>query len=566
MNIGELVADKEIRYISGVNMYSKRMYTTCSEEELLRLIQTDINGEIGAIPPLWVDLVYYFSKSEPENLFNRDIQDLVYQKLIDMYNSKPNEFIIGLLSGLKYWFQGVRSYLEISNIIREIEPIDQLPEVKTRLYRIPIYTQILESILSNLFRSLRDIIGAFLEKDYSNQINLGNFKDVLSAKGFENLFRFVDIDVRNAISHGRVIVSPWDVLFIYTSGKTKQEREKTWTVRDIFGETAYALLGAGKPHFDDFIEGSFDDAGGIIVGFFRFFCKHPEVIVKNLEHIQSDEYLSREYLCRFFSFPECVCTSIDTGITGSSQLNLHFFVSESDHDQLAQHALEAAIIASGWISNYQRYMVCYRHLRMPPGTIRFNKNELDAILNNQILPEDVMKEVRSRGDFMLLFKANDEEIDLEAVKRFRYPLIDGDKWKLREVGDVSNEENKRFRANLYIPQWETKSDIVGAVNSAVHRLKLIENPPSPSMKIKHGHIPADAIYLHVFRKRSRRKNRVISIDNPNFICLVEWHSDNCPALKDGGIPKNIWDKLDTEKHDNILFSCNPNFIHEYFSN
>ena len=25
-----------------------------------------------------------------------------------------------------------------------------------------------------------------------------------------------------------------------------------------------------------------------------------------------------------------------------------------------------------------------------------------------------------------------------------------DKWKLREIGDVSNEENKRFRANLYI--------------------------------------------------------------------------------------------------------------------
>ena len=168
MNNGELMSDKDIRYFCAVNMYSKRMYTTCSEEELLRLVHTDINGEIGAIPPLWADLIYYFSKSEPENLFNRDIQDLVYQKLTDMYNSKPNEFNIGVLSGLKYWFQGVRSYLEISNIIREIEPIDQLPEVKTRLYRIPTYTQILESTLSNLFRSIRVIIGAFLERDYSN--------------------------------------------------------------------------------------------------------------------------------------------------------------------------------------------------------------------------------------------------------------------------------------------------------------------------------------------------------------------------------------------------------------
>ena len=198
---------------------------------------------------------------------------------------------------------------------------------------------------------------------------------------------------------------------------------------------------------------------------------------------------------------------------------------------------------------------------MAPGTIRFNKDELDAILNNQILPKDLMKEVMSRGDFMLLFKASDEEIDLEAVKRFRYPLIDGDKWKLREIGDVSNEENKKFRANLYIQHWESKRDIIRAVNTAIHDLKSIENPPSPSMKIKHGHIFADAIYLYAFRKRLRRKNRAISLDNPNFICLLEWHSDNCPALKNGGIPKNIWDKLDTEEHDNILFSWNPNFIH-----
>lgn len=555
--IEDQLSDRNNRYILTKNMYTKRFYKICSEEELLKLVQTEVDTEINAIPPLWVDLFYYFSKSEPESLFNRDIQELVYQKLTDMYNSKPNEFIMGVLSGLRYFFQGVRSYLEIADIIREIEPIDQLPEIKTRLYRIPIYTQILESILSNLFRSLRDMIGTVKGTDYTSQMNLGNLKDILSSNGFNDLFRFVDIDVRNAINHGGVIITPWDIFFIYISGNVK--REKALTVKDPIGEAVSTLIGARKPHFDDFIEGAFDDAGGIIVGFLRFFSKHPEIILKNIGGIQADEYLSTEYLCRFLSFPGCICTNIDTGLTGpSSQLNIHFFVSESDHGRLAQHSLEVAIITSEWISDYQRYLIGYRHLRMAPGTIRFRKEELEGILNDQILPKDVMRNVMSRGDFML-FKASDEKIDLEVVKNFRYPLLNGDNWKLREIEDVSSEEYKRFRANLYIRNGKSNHDITKAVKLAIDNLRSIKNPPSPSMKIKHGNMMADAIYIHIFKKRSRRKNRLILPDNPNFICLIEWHAENCTALKKGGISETIWNQLKTEKIDNILFSWNPNF-------
>ena len=90
-------------------------------------------------------------------------------------------------------------------------------------------------------------------------------------------------------------------------------------------------------------------------------------------------------------------------------------------------------------------------------------------------------------------------------------------------------------------------------------MKSVKNPPSPSMKIKHGNMVADAIYLYVFKKRSRRKDRVISLNNPNFICLIEWHTKNCPALKKGGISETTWDRLKTEKFGDILFAWNPNF-------
>ncbi len=528
------------------------------QEELLKSIQNEIDPEISSIPPLYVDLFYKFLMPETDNLFNREIQDLVYKKLLDMYHSNPDSTIRGIACGLEYWFQGIRSYLELSDIIAEIEPIDQIPEIKTRLYRIPTYAQLLESVLSNLFRFLRDVIGSCKDEDYSMQINLNNLKNILEANGFKDLFHFVDIDVRNAINHGGVIVSPEDVKFIYTSGKNKLKQEKVWTVINIFGEAAYALLGSRKPHFDDFIEGAFDDAGGIIVGTLRFFSKHNEVILKNIESIYSDWYLLTEYMCRFFSYPGFICTHIDTGLTGSSQLNIHFFVEDSNHGRLKKHAFEVAIIASNWNPNYQRYAICYRHLRMPPGMIRFTKEELEETINNLILPENVMRNIIRRGDFML-FEANNEEMDLEVVKRFRYPLIGEKEWMLREINDSSNETNKRFLANLYIPHIINRSDILIAIDSAINALKNVENPPSPVMKIKHGKIPADAVYLHVFKRRSRRKNRFISPDNTNFICLVEWRDKNCPPLKHGGIPKTIWKILKTKKNKDIIISWNPNF-------
>lgn len=551
---------KEVRYAQTLNLYMKSMYSISSEDIILKLAQEVLDEETDDVPQLWVDILYAFSKSEPENMFNRKIRDLVYQKLIEMYKSNPSKFSKGLLAGLECWFQGLRAYIEIANIVRDVEPIEQLPEVKTRLYRIPIYSQILESIFSNFFRTLRDIIGAIEAKDYSSQTTLGNLKDLLKSRGLNKLFQFVDIDVRNAINHGGIIITPWETFFTYTSGKSKVKNQKQWTVRDPIGEVIYSFLGAGKSHFDDFIEGSFDDVGGIIIGFIKFFCNQPAVILNIIEDIQSDEYLANEYLCRLLSFPGWTCGNIDTSVIGSSsQLNIHFFVSESDHGQLFKHSLETAIIASQWIPNYKKYMVGYRHTRMLPGTVVFKKEELDAILESKSSPTDVAKNVIERKDCRLIFEASEEKIDLEVVKRHRYPLVDGVGWKLREIEDISLENHKRFRANLYIFNIETRFDVMKTVKSAIPKLKIIKNAPSPYIKIKHGSIQADAIFLQVFKKHSRRKNRVIQPSNTNFVCLAEWSIKNCPKLNKGGIPEVIWDKLDHYKIDKLKFSWNPNF-------
>jgi hypothetical protein len=538
--------------------YSKRKDLACTKENLIKLIHTEVDYEISDIPPLWIDLFYDILISEQNNLFNRPVQDDIYKKLNNLYSLNPEGFSEGIVRGLEYWFQGIRSYIGLADIIRDIGQIDRIPEIKTRLYRIPLYSQILESILSNLFRFIREILGNTKDVDYSKQNGLNNLKEILVANGFDFIFHHVDVDVRNAINHGGIIINPGQVKFIYTFGKNNIKQEKDWAIRDIWGEVALAQLGIKMPHFDDFIEGAFDDAGGIIIGFLRFLCKHPEIIIKNFHKISEDWYLLTEYMCRFLSYPGAKCTHIDTGLV-YSQLNMHFLVTESDHGKLAHHAFEAAIMARSCFHNYKNYTVSYRHSRMPPGIIVFNKEELDKTINNEITPEKVMTELIARGDFRLLSRASDEDIDLDAVKRFKYPLIGIDEWILREIEDCSLENLKRFRANLYVPNINNKCNLVRVIRSAIEQLKYIENPPSPICKIKHGRVPADAVYLHVFIKRLRRRARFISPDNSNFICLVEWHSKICPPLKEGGIPSEIWEKLEITEDKDLLISWNPSF-------
>jgi hypothetical protein len=550
---------REEHFISTLGMYSQRMSKICPDDDLQQISLDVLGKKDEKIPLLWVDLVYNMSQSEPENLFNKDIQELVYKKLVEFYSANNDGFSIGLLIGMKYLLQGIRAYLEISEIFREVEPVDQIPEFKTRLYRIPTYSQILESVLSNFLRAIRDICGGIEEKDFSQLSTLGNLRDFLTSRGLGPLFKSIDVDVRNAINHGGIIVSPWETVFIYSSGKNKNKMEKVWTVRDPIGEVIIQSNNAGKPHFDDLIEGSIDDAGGILSGFVKYFCLHPEAITPILDEIRKDEFLANEYLCRLLTLPGWTCSNIDTGIVeGSSQLNIHFYVLESHHGQLMQHSLESAIITNEWIPGYKKYMVGYRHPRMHPGVVLFQKKELEAVVEGNDSPMTVMKKILEDGHFLIPFEASQEKVDVEAVKRHQYPLINGKTWKLREIKDLSLEKSKRFHANLYIPNADSKKGIIESVKNAIHSLKHTENPPSLYSKIKYGRFPAKGVYLHVFRIRSRRKKRKILPSNDNFFCLAEWSTNDCIKLKKGGIPDQIWDQLIHEKKEKILFSWNPN--------
>ena len=64
-------------------------------------------------------------------------------------------------------------------VITDLRNFNVSSEIKTRLYRIPTYTSILEGCLANFFRVIASLLGQALGKDYSVQNTLGQLINVL---------------------------------------------------------------------------------------------------------------------------------------------------------------------------------------------------------------------------------------------------------------------------------------------------------------------------------------------------------------------------------------------------
>lgn len=87
---------------------------------------------------------------------------------------------------------GYSSYCQLSEIAVGMRDLNISSEIKTRLYRIPTYTTIVEGCLSNFFRVIVLLVGQTLSKDYSAQNTLGKLMAVLNSSGFTELTKNVN--------------------------------------------------------------------------------------------------------------------------------------------------------------------------------------------------------------------------------------------------------------------------------------------------------------------------------------------------------------------------------------
>lgn len=502
-----------------------KYYNTFDSTELLNCVQQQIDSNITSLSRefqyvfhkvLYTDPCYYWNKK----VFTQTLAQL--ESLVQAHGNllEIDEPIF------KYFLMGYDSYCQVSDIVLDLRSFNLMQETKTRLYRIPVYTALLESCLSNFLRVIAILTGKGIGKDYFSQNTLGQLKNVMASNGYSEISDGIDVNIRNAINHGKVLLrkAPEDRICFYYIENNVQK------CKDL------ALY-----EFDKIIDDTYDLVSAVLLSLTAFMNNHISLLKINSSEKTFESFA---LLAMNLSLPGIFCQNIsDTG--DSKQLNLEIRIDNTDRGFIAQIATMLAIIAYNQYNDYEQYMITFDSARMMRGWVRYKKQEVSVMSADAKSIDKIYREAIKRQDVNIPF-ASTEDVDLNEVKYFCFPNYDSKSFKINNVTDASLEDRKRLKAHLFIGDISDKQEIVKVISQAIGWLRTLKNPPSAVMAVKHGDVEADALYINVY-KHDTRKSKELLPNNENFVCFVDWNSSGSTTLKDGGLPQIIWRQFSHEQ-------------------
>ena len=506
-----------------------RYYNECNLSTILQEVQKNIDPSITVIKKEYIFIFHKILNTDPCTYWNKDIYLETIRSLEELYLQHKDSLIIEETI-FNFFLMGYNSYTQLTDIILDLKNFNISQELKTRLYRLPTYTSLLESCLSNFLRVIVNLTGQGIGKDYSAQNTLGQLINVIKANGYDKIAKYADINIRNAINHGKISMKGnknSDLIFFYNEKNIAKTKEMS--VYD----------------FDRIIDNTFDMVSGVFLALTVFFNNHDGLV--NID-ITKKEYVPFAFLAMKFSLPNIQCLNIsDTG--NLKQLNVELKINNTDRGYIGQIATLLSTILYETHRNYEQYMFSFSHPRMMNGWIRYKNKELLDIATHVKDFNEVLSEVIKRSDF-IIFDTSTEDIDLNEIKYFCFPNFNSSSFKINSVEDASLPDRKRLKAHLFIGKLDKKEDILNVIKQAIIWLKTVKNPPSPTFPQKHGNMPADSLYINVYRNDGR-KSKELYTSNENFVCFVDYNIDGITSLEDGGLPKIIWKSYYHEKLDNI---------------
>lgn len=509
-----------------------KYYNEFDSSSLLGQIQARIDPSTTTLNKEFQLIFDKFINTISHSRWNTEVYKQTSQLLESVFVSYENQIEIDETM-FNYFLMGCNSFFQIYDIISDYKNFNLKQEIKTKLYRLPIYTALIESCLSNFLRIIAILTGKSKGKDYSKQNSLGQLIDVIKSNGYTEIANYVDVNIRNAINHGKILTkkTPIDKICFFYMEKNKSKSKEM----DIF-------------EFDRIIEDAFDTVSATLLSIVVQMNKHIELIKVD---DSKKEYASFSLLAMRLSLPGIYCQSI-SDIENLKQLNIEIEIENADNSYIAQISIMMAILIYDIHSDYERYMFSFRNPRMMNGWVRFKNKEISDMINCIRQLDEVFLEVKNRGDF-IIFSQSTENVDLKEIQYFCFPEYSCKEFQINCVDDCSTENRKRLNASLYVRETIKKEEILNIIKKAIEWLKNVKNPPSPVIRQKHGDIPADSIYIKVYRSDDR-KAKALHSTNKNFVCFVDYNIDGVTTLKDGGIITSIWEKFYHEKVDNMLIA------------
>ena len=287
---------------SVVEYCKNEFYSQFDSENLSNQISKNTNLSVKEISAEMLYIVNKVMTTDPCSHFYAGVCRQVYELLEKLYEEHSDNLEIDETI-FKYFLMGYNSYSQISEIISDLRNFNISQEVKTRLYRLPTYTSIVESCLANFLRVIALLTGKAINKDYTSQNTLGKLVTVMNSNGYNEITKNINVNLRNAINHGKVEVK-----------------------RDVVGEkiSFYYVenriskcIKLNMYEFDRIIDSAFDTASGVLLGLSLFINNNLNLL--NIDNSKK-EYTDFSLLSMKLSIPGVYCKNISRNASqGASQ-------------------------------------------------------------------------------------------------------------------------------------------------------------------------------------------------------------------------------------------------------
>ncbi len=502
-------------------------------EEDVTLIQKklDVNYDI---PIIFVGLLKELCFEKPQAYWKRDVANEIRSNIDDYISTDSELFLLSFNNSAIEFFESIRAYESITRIISEIRNVAFEQSFKTRIFRNPIFSQLCEDFLMNMYRVLKSIVNQFSEKDYSSQNTLTPIIQCLSKNGFVKSTD-INVDLRNSVNHGNV----------FTSGSTINYR---------FGNAPdYKIKTINCWEYDDLINQTYDTACGILVGIIQSLSKNPSILESIVIIPDKNAF---EWFKLMYKNEKVKVLDVSEVDLKSRQISINIETHIEKKEDLIIALIELTRSSFLLFPNYDRYFVGYEHRRSCSGYIRLTNKQLIKGLN----AIELYKLAVDSNDVMIS-DIMDADININAYKYHIFPKIKTREYEVIDVQDISVGDFKRLKANLIIGERACKSDIWSIVKNVIFELKSFETPQNPFINISWGKSQADMVFLNVFVDSLERNNFNLFPNNSSFVGLAHFYKDeSCPRLQNGGVMENLWRVYKKDKmKDGIVMAWNPKY-------
>ncbi len=443
-----------------------------------------------------------FLNNEPKRYFNHDVAIETYKTLNSI---DKNTFIDNFEEIKDYFFSFINSYYHVVDIYNELDDISFDSEIKIKIYYLPIITQIIENVFSNFYRVATYFIGT-----NKKATMLNHFKESLQGKLNSSLDE-IDINFRNAISHGKVSINGNIMFYTYSDKSVKPWIDKTEQINLNQIENLKNKL--------------IDNSSAVFFVFILYLNKinlFDNLIFKN----KDDSYTNNELLKLSLKSEKVEIKNI---VNSNSTVEVYIhFKNISNEFEIYTLSIEIMKYLYNYYKSYSLYTIDYSYDYSIDGKIIFN--EKLEIISQFIHDIEKMK------------------LSSKSYKYHNFKEIKNEDFKVKNITDFSIENIKRIRGKLFIKKENVSNDelkkIFHKATKEVRQLQTLQNPKDTKAKYLGE---ADIVYLNVFYDNLSRINYGHEELSDNFICNLTYYRTKTTPMPDYPF-QNIHLKEDIPKH------------------